>query len=622
MAGVVIGVRALGGLQAVELRAADLLTRLTAAPSDDPPPLLVITASEADIRTRGWPLPDGVLADALARLRVLSPAVVGVDVYRDRPVGPGTERLSSLLADWPAVIWVTKFGGPGSAAVAPPAGLAETDRHGFADVIVDPDGVVRRIPLFLDDGERFETAFALQLAARLLAAEGVRLTAAEANPEWLAVGRTALPPLESGDGPYRAIDDRGYQIALDYARGERPGAQATLSDLLDGRLTDAEVAGRVVLIGTRAQTVKDTFETPFTAVREAPASGVDLHGLTVEQLLRHGLDGAPPVRGLPGWLAAAWIVGAGMLGALAGGRSRGLATFAGGAGLLVVGQGGAVYSLTAAAYWTPAAPAAIATGLSLGVGALVAAWRVRAERAALMALFSRHLAPAVAERIWQQRAAFLDGGVPRPQVLTATVLFADIRGFTGIVERYDQSVVIAWLNAFLDAAATAVAAEGGIVDKFVGDAVMAVFGAPVPRTADAEVQADAQAAARAALAIRARLDALNRDWTARGWPTAAVRIGLHTGTVTAGSLGRGDRLEYTVIGDTVNVAARLEQAATRALPEALSAATRAHLGTAFATRSLGSVALKGKRQPTPAYALDGPAGAAGSAQRTRVGAVA
>ena len=248
-----------------------------------------------------------------------------------------------------------------------------------------------------------------------------------------------------------------------------------------------------------------------------------------------------------------------------------------------------------------------------------------------MALFSRHLAPAVAERIWQQRAAFLDGGVPRPQVLTATVLFADIRGFTGIVERYDQSVVIAWLNAYLDAAAQAVAAEGGIVDKFVGDAVMAVFGAPVPRTADAEVQADAQAAARAALQIRARLDTLNRDWTACGWPTAAVRIGLHTGTVTAGSLGRGDRLEYTVIGDTVNVAARLEQAATRALPEdgsagacaiALSAATRAHLGKGFATRSLGSVALKGKRQPTPAYALDGPAGAAGSAQRTRVGAVA
>ena len=161
VAGLVIGVRALGGLQAVELRAGDLLTRLTATSPGDRPPVLVIAATEADVRTRGWPLPDGVLADALARLRALSPAVVGVDVYRDRPVAPGGERLSALLADWPAVVWVTKFGGPGSAAVAPPAALAETDRHGFADVIVDPDGVVRRIPLFLDDGAQFETAFAL-----------------------------------------------------------------------------------------------------------------------------------------------------------------------------------------------------------------------------------------------------------------------------------------------------------------------------------------------------------------------------------------------------------------------------------------------------------------------------
>jgi adenylate cyclase len=132
-----------GRLQAVELRAGDLLTRLTATSPDEPPFALLIASSEASIRARGWPLPDGVLADTLARLRALSPAVVGGDVYRDRLVGPRTERLLALLADWPAVTWVTKFGGPGSAAVAP-GPLAESARHGFADVTVDPDGVVRR----------------------------------------------------------------------------------------------------------------------------------------------------------------------------------------------------------------------------------------------------------------------------------------------------------------------------------------------------------------------------------------------------------------------------------------------------------------------------------------------
>lgn len=637
VAGGVLGVRALGGLQALELRVGDLLTRLQASAPDTRPLVLVIAATEADVRARGWPLPDAVLADALGRLQALSPVVVGVDIYRDLPVRPGTDRLAALLRAWPAVVWVTKFGGPGSAPVAPPAALADTGRHGFADVLVDPDGVVRRVPLFLDDGARFDTAFALTVAARLLAEHGIALTAAPAQPDWLAVGGTVLPPLESGDGPYRRIDDRGYQLALDYAAGARPAAQATLSDLLDGRLTRADVVGRAVLIGTRAQTVKDSFETPFSAVSDAPANGVDLHAVTVDQLLRHGLHGAPPIRQLPGWLAAAWILAAGALGALAGGQSRGLGMFAGTTALLLAGQGGVVWALSApihwtsgfwtAVVWTPAAPASIATALGLGLGALVAGWRQRAERAALMALFSRHLSPAVAERIWQQRDAFLDGGVPRPQQLTATILFADIRGFTAIVERYDQSVVIAWLNAYMRATAEVVAAEGGIVDKFVGDAVMAVFGVPVPRLTDAEIRADAQAAARSALAIRDRLDALNRDWAARGWPTAAVRVGLHTGLVTAGSLGSGARLEYTVIGDTVNVAARLEQAAARALPDttaavgcaiALSAATRAHLDSAFETRPLGPVDLKGKVQPTPAYALVGRA--APSARR--VGAVA
>jgi class 3 adenylate cyclase len=132
-----------------------------------------------------------------------------------------------------------------------------------------------------------------------------------------------------------------------------------------------------------------------------------------------------------------------------------------------------------------------------------------------------------------------------------TTLFADVRGFTAMTEGMEPQRVIALLNAVMERAAEAVHAEGGVVDKFVGDEVMAVFGAPVSRGDDAD------RAVRAALRIRAALGELNAERAARGEPALGMGIGINSGPAVAGNMGSTGRLNYTVLGETVNVASRL-----------------------------------------------------------------
>ena len=162
--GVIVGARRAGLLEALELGAYDaLLRQVPAAPAD--PRVVLVTVSERDIKGLGrWPMSDGQLATALERLVSAGAVAVGVDLYRDVPVPPGTERLDALLARAPQIVAVMKFGDKDLDAIQAPPGLTGTDRVGFNDVLVDPGGVVRRGLLFLDDGETMHQSFALVLA--------------------------------------------------------------------------------------------------------------------------------------------------------------------------------------------------------------------------------------------------------------------------------------------------------------------------------------------------------------------------------------------------------------------------------------------------------------------------
>ena len=232
----------------------------------------------------------------------------------------------------------------------------------------------------------------------------------------------------------------------------------------------------------------------------------------------------------------------------------------------------------------------------------------RSQKIQLMQIFSKHVSHEVAETMWQQRDQFLNNRRPPPQQVTATVMFSDIRGFTTISEQLDPHTLFDWLNQYMDVMSKIVIEYQGVVNKYIGDAVMAVFGMPSSRiNSDAE---EAQRAVDCALAMRTALTQLNVDFVKRGLPPVGIRIGIFTGEVAAGTLGSAERLEYTVIGDTVNTAARLEQIRDLADDTAdqncrilIGEPTRRHLDASYQTQLVRHLVLKGKKEPVAVFNL-------------------
>ena len=221
-----------------------------------------------------------------------------------------------------------------------------------------------------------------------------------------------------------------------------------------------------------------------------------------------------------------------------------------------------------------------------------------AERDRVRDLLDKNVSPEVAARLLR------DGAVLGGEEREVTILFADLRGFTTLSERLTPPELLALLNRYLDRMGVAIEAHGGVIDKFIGDAIMALFGAPV---AQGDAAARALAAARA---MESALAALNTELDAEGRPPLAIGIGINTARVVAGNIGSSRRLNYSVIGDGVNVAARL-QALTRVADYRtniiLSTATCAAADRAAAdARPLGTVTVKGRSEPVEIFAIDAP----------------
>lgn len=229
----------------------------------------------------------------------------------------------------------------------------------------------------------------------------------------------------------------------------------------------------------------------------------------------------------------------------------------------------------------------------------------RGQRNALMQLFSKHVSPEVAESLWEQREQFLDGGRPRSQMITATLLFTDLAGFSGVSERLDPETLMDWLNAYMEAITRVVMDHGGVVDDYFGDGVKVNFGVPVPRTSEEEIRQDAVHAVDCALTLEGAMLELNASMQQRGLPTIRLRVGIHTGRVLAGSLGSAERMKYTTLGDNVNTAARLEsydksldlpRLRDRPARILISDATLQQLGDRYETQRVGELELRGKQE--------------------------
>lgn len=217
-----------------------------------------------------------------------------------------------------------------------------------------------------------------------------------------------------------------------------------------------------------------------------------------------------------------------------------------------------------------------------------------AERDRVRDLLGKVVSPEIATQLLHSGVAL--GGEDR----IVTVLFCDLRHFTSLSERLEPQAALGLLNRYLDRMSTVIESRGGVIDKYIGDAIMALFGAPVHHA-----QAADQAVATARDMVTA-LATLNQELAAEGQPTLAFGIGINTARVVAGNMGSKSRLNYTVIGDGVNLASRLEgltREPSYATPVILSEATVRALATPVSTRELGLVTVKGKVEPVRIFAL-------------------
>jgi adenylate cyclase len=309
--------------------------------------------------------------------------------------------------------------------------------------------------------------------------------------------------------------------------------------------------GRILLIGTLIPGV-DEHRTLVSAFGP-PAHGVEIHAHILSQILEGRAQNPFSALLGPGVTLATAACGAALALLLAGWPMVGaLAAFV----LLLW-----LLSLGTFAAGGPLIPLVAPTlGLIVSSGS-IRFWRGRQaqrDKQMLMQLFSRFVGEPVLAEIMAERELLLAGGRPRPHELTATVLFSDIAGFTSVCEKLGPDALIAWLDRYFDTMVQPVFAHGGIVLRFIGDGILCVFGAPLPRGSEKEISADATNAVLSALDMTRIMGKLNCEWREAGLPPAGLRIGIYTGPLVAGSIGSGPHMEYSVLGDSVNIAARLE----------------------------------------------------------------
>ena len=463
--------------------------------------------------------------------------------------------------------------------------------HNFA--VLDEDGVMRRYVPFVRAGADYipSVAVAGAVAALGLTASEVRL-----GPTELRLGDRRMPliaaPIPMLDGSVRS----GRRAQINY-RGVWPDLRRTYPTYTFAQLFQSEeqlladekpvvdpsrFRDKVVIVGGTAAALYDQKSVPFAQ----KMSGPEMHAQMLDSILSNRfLERAPRPAAIGVVLVSALITA---LITVAVGPWAGVLCGLGLGSLLVFG-------LTAAfgrGQWVPLVEPVTATALATFGGVAYQYFVEGREKRRVARLFSRYVSRDVYDQLMASPVDARLGGARRHM----TVLFSDIRGFTSVSERGEPEAIVGQLNQYFSTMVPIVFANKGTVDKFVGDMIMALFSAPLddPDHADHAVQA--------ALAMLDELARLNSQWAADGLPTLDIGVGVNTGDMVAGNLGSESIMSYTVIGDNVNLGARLESLnkdyRTRVI---ISDATRTALKGRYDIRALGRVVVKGKSVPVEIF---------------------
>jgi adenylate cyclase len=465
----------------------------------------------------------------------------------------------------------------GTALLPPIEGLGEAAAAlGHVNAVLDSDGTPRyEYPVLAYAGEYYP-AFALQMARRFL---GVPPEAVHVRfGEGIQLGPLCIPT------------DESMRLLVNYAGPRGTFPTYAFVDVLRGRLPDAIFKDAIVLIGGAASGLGDTFVTPFAAA----LSGVERHATIVDSILRQDFLQRRQATAL---LDGLGIVG---LGLLVGWLAWRCPTFwgslmaVGAAGLYVAGN---VAAFIYAGLWLNLLGPLAAIALNHSAVTLFRFLAEERQKRQIRRAFQHYLDPAVVDQVSQQPQRLKLGGEARE----LTVLFADVRGFSAIAERLAPEALVRLLNAYLTAMTRVVFQHGGLLDKYIGDGLMAVYGAPLP------APDHAYRACCTALGMVAALRELQQRWAREGWPELRIGVGINTAVMVVGNMGSEVRFAYTVMGDGVNVASRLE-GANKAYGTAIivGEATWERVRDRLAARELDVVRVWGKGQPTRIFELLGP----------------
>jgi len=436
---------------------------------------------------------------------------------------------------------------------------------------LDQDGPVRRVAPVIRVAER--TIPSLALATTMAAG-------AEVNPvARLDAGQCASlvawrGPAQNANGQPTFSSISFYDVFYSQQQileGQRPGVDPAMFN------------GRIVIVGGSGEGLKEVFTTPFPT---GEINGPEVHANVID-----GFLSGRSVARAPRWVGYALTIGLAFVVAAIGFAAHAWVTGTVSA-LIVLALAWVSLIQFAGGRWIPVTVPAIAVVLAF-VGDL--AWKYVVEgreKRQVKKLFSRYVSKDVYDQLVADPSLAALGGARR----NMTVLFSDVRGFTAMSEKASPEEVVGQLNEHFSRMVAVVFAHRGTVDKFVGDLVMALFGAPLD---DAD---HADHALQTALAMTAALNELNAEWRRQGRPTLDIGIGINTGEMVAGNIGSDTIMSYTVIGDAVNLGARLESLnkdyGTRII---ISDATRARLKGQYDIHPLGDVIVKGKSKPVAIF---------------------
>jgi adenylate cyclase len=542
--------------------------------------------------------PTEQLADAIERAKNVT---VGFMLLSERDMGAAADpaRLASLQFFRTDPVHALRDGriqplpeaeqrgvGRGYQGVIAPLAsiLAVADSGGFFTVRPDPDGTIRRYPLVGRVGKTTFPSLGIATLARGKGRDGV---AAPVIPISASGGGEAVLQVMVGDV---AIDtDDSGRVPINYYGPYRDFPSWSATDVLHGRIPKEQMKGKIAIVGTTAPGTWDQRVTPFDDI----APGVITHATFMENVLgKELLERSQAV--VVGELLAMLVLSV----ALAWLFSR-VSSLAAAPALLAV-----------MAAWTALAvvglrrfDVVIAIGMPLVqmMGMFLAGTTYRffseeREKRRTRETFSRFLSPAMVDEVLGKEGALKLGGDKRE----LTVLFSDIRGFTTLSEKLDPHVLLEFLNEYLTPMTDIIVQENrGTLDKYIGDAIMAFWGAP-------QEQPDhALLSCKAALQMMERLGQLKQRWHEQRLPEIDIGIGINTGPMSVGFVGSQDRFyNYTVLGDAVNLASRLEGAnkeyGTHVI---IGPTTFEQVEGSVVTRELDQVRVKGKREPVKIHEL-------------------